>query len=213
MKFLLANKIARLATRGFCYPHLLLAACLLLSACSHEPAKFYLLNANSSNVPSTASPAINGQFLIGLGPIHVPDYLNRPQIVIAQSANQFSLDEQNRWAEPLAENISRSLGQFLAQRLGVEQLVRFPWPTRQVVDYQVSIDIFEFHQGPDQQSHLEAQWQLKHQEQVVQSQPFSCAIAASNQAAEIAQAQSGCLTRLGLVIESDIREQEKARQR
>ncbi|WP_347988928.1 PqiC family protein [Methylomonas sp. AM2-LC] len=180
---------------------------LMLSACSsHSPVEFYMLNAETSVDTPSPSVAFNSKLLIGIGPIHVPEYLNRPQMVIAKSENQYVLDEQHRWAENLTENINRSIAQFLAKRLGVEQILRYPWSQRQQIDYQVSVDIFQFHQNADQHSQLNAQWQIKHQEQTLLTHNFSCDVAAQSQPEAIVAAQSTCLSNLGLEIEAGLRQ-------
>jgi uncharacterized lipoprotein YmbA len=180
---------------------------LLLGACSsHNPVEFYMLNAETVPTTATVNIAFNPKLLIGVGPIHVPEYLNRPQMVIAKSENQYILDEQHRWAENLTDNITRSLAQFLANRLGVDQIVRYPWSQRQQIDFQVSVDIFQFHQNADQHSPLNAQWQIKHQEQTLLTHNFSCDVAAQPQAEAIVAAQSTCLGNLGVEIEAGLRQ-------
>ena len=48
--------------------------------------------------------------VIGVGPITLPKYLDRPQIVSRASRNQLALGEFDRWAEPLQENVSPRAG-------------------------------------------------------------------------------------------------------
>lgn len=192
-------------------PTLLKCSCLLfsllLSACaSKQTTQFYMLNAKPANEANTVVPEFNRNLQIGLGPIHLPEYLNRPQLVVEVSENQYQLDDQHRWAEGLDQNISRSLTQLLTTRLGVEQIRRYPWATRQAPDYQISIDILQFHQLADGNNRLQAQWTLKHQDQVVMAKQFECSIASPVAADAMVKAQSLCLSRLGLEIESGLRD-------
>ena len=178
----------------------------LLGACSSNPAtQFYMLNAETGSSGSAAT-AVANSLLLGLGPIHVPDYLNRPQIVVEVGENQFRLDEQHRWAERLDQNIDRTLAKFLADRLGLPQVIRFPWAQRQVIDYQISIDILEFHQTAAGFSRLAAQWQIKPQAQAPLSKRFDCSIAAKAEPEAIVKAQSACLGQLGADIETGLRQ-------
>jgi uncharacterized lipoprotein YmbA len=184
---------------------------LLLSACSnHTSTQFYMLNAETGMTADAWSPAFDKNLIVGLGPIHLPDYLNRPQIVMEVSENQYKFDEHHRWIAPLDENIDSTLAKLLADRLGVEQIVRYPWAQRQPIDYQISVDILEFHQAADGASHLAAQWQIKQHEQTLLSKRVDYSIAAKAEPKAIVKAQSECLGRLGRDIEIGLRQLVKA---
>jgi uncharacterized protein len=90
----------------------LVASLLGLGACASTPSRFYVLNTlpASETVPATA--AERGP-VIGVGPITLPKYLDRPQIVTRASRNQLALGEFDRWAEPLQDNVLRVLAQNL----------------------------------------------------------------------------------------------------
>ena len=134
-----------------------------VSGCASSPTmQFYLLSADSD--PATVpAEAINPLLVLGLGPIHLPAYLDRPQRVVAVTEHQYRLDEQQRWAERLDASISRALTVLLSQQLGVKQVVQHPWGQRQPIDYQISIDVLHFHQGLDGHNRLSAQWQIVQQ--------------------------------------------------
>ncbi|MEI6145813.1 MAG: PqiC family protein [Methylococcales bacterium] len=173
---------------------------LFLSACmrSNKSVQFYRLNASAAMVDIIQEPELTNQALIGLGSIRIPDYLNRPQMVIAISDNQYQLSEEHRWAERLDENISLVLTKLLSSQLGSNRIVRYPWSLRQAVDYQVSIDIIEFHIDALGQSRLIAQWLIKRKDQSIFSRRFNYQVSASTTDYEImVSAQSTCLTKLG----------------
>jgi uncharacterized lipoprotein YmbA len=84
----------------------LVASSLGLGACASTPSRFYLLNALAT--PETIpSPATSQGPVIGVGPITMPRYVDRPQIVTRVGRNQLALGEFDRWAEPLQNNVSR----------------------------------------------------------------------------------------------------------
>ena len=173
---------------------------LFLSACmrSNKSVQFYRLNASAAMVDIIQEPELTNQALIGLGSIRIPDYLNRPQMVIAISDNQYQLSEEHRWAERLGENISLVLTKLLSSQLGSNRILRYPWSLRQAVDYQVSIDIIEFHIDALGQSRLIAQWLIKRKDQSIFSRRFNYQVSASTTDYEImVSAQSACLTKLG----------------
>ena len=206
MKSSLANANASLPSRLFNMTKFFWVLLLLVSACnSTAPTQFFMLHAESGISTLPAAAPFDKNLLVGLGPIHLPDYLNRPQIVVEISENQYRLDEQHRWAERLDQNIDRTLAKFLADRLGLAQIIRYPWAQRQTINYQISIDIMEFHQTADGFSRLTAQWQIKHREQTPVSKRFDCSIAAKAEPEAIVKAQSACLGRLGGEIEDSLR--------
>ena len=173
---------------------------LLLSACmrSNKSVQFYRLSAGTAMLDSIQLPESTHQAVIGLGPIRIPDYLNRSQMVVAISDNQYQLSEEQRWAERLDQNISLALTKFLPSQLGSSRIVRYPWAQRQAIDYQVSIDIIEFHIDALGQSRLTALWLIKRKDQPDLSRRFNYQVSASTTDYEMmVAAQSVCLTKLG----------------
>lgn len=184
---------------------LMIGLALLLSACGgHSPMRFYMLEAPLAK--ANHESLSNKNTVIGLGPIHMPEYLDRPQMVVAIGENQYQFDEKNRWAERLDQNLSRVLAQQLATDLGIEQVVRHPWAQRQTIDYQITLDVLAFHQTTSGENRLSAQWQLKRQEQTLLSKRFECSINAdASQTAAMVKAQSQCVGQLGGAMVTELR--------
>ncbi len=182
----------------------LLLSVVLLNGCSSAPIQFYMLNAQTGTPPLVN--ALPAGTVLGLGPIHLPAYLDRPQLVTALSEHQYQLDEQSRWAERLDENIARALSLSLAKQLGIDQLVRYPWAARQAVDFQISLDILELHQTTSGQSRFSVQWQLKKADQAAIGKRFDCSEAAGKGAEASVAAQSRCLTRLSVELADAVRQ-------
>ena len=82
-----------------------------------------------------------GYFSIGVGPVQMPEYLNRPQIVSRKSTIELFLDEFNKWAEPLEDNFTRVLAENLANILRTDPVVIFPSRGSIPVDYIVTLDV------------------------------------------------------------------------
>ncbi|MDO9103735.1 MAG: PqiC family protein [Methylovulum sp.] len=187
---------------------LLLALSLFLSACMHheaKPVQFYRLTADAGL--STQLPGRIPDGLIGLGPIHIPEYLKRPQMMIGVTENQFKLAEHHRWAEGLDQNISLALFKALPGQLGTNRIVRYPWPLRQVIDYQIGIDILEFHVDANGQSRLTAQWFIRHKDQTIIDKRAAYQIPASTtDYGLMVKAQSQCLGKLGQDIAETLRQ-------
>lgn len=195
----MANKLSVFG----CAVGMLLA--IALSGCGGRgPAAFYMLDAVPAPAPS-GGPGFPAGKTLGLGPVHLPEYLNRPQMVFATGPNSYRLDEDHRWAERLDEDVARSLTRQLAAELGIT-VQRFPWSQRQAPEYQVTVDVLWFHQEVDGYSRLEAQWRVRRQDRDVLARPFACAQAAAADAEAVVRAQSACLARLGQDIAAGLRE-------
>lgn len=182
---------------------------LLLSGCMRDsrPVQFYMLDADSGVAGATRVPASANGALIGLGPIHIPEYLNRPQIIVEISENQYRLSEDHRWAERLDQNISLALFKALPRQLGTDRIVRYPWPQRQAVDYQVGIDILEFNVDAGGQSRLIAQWFIKRKDKpTIDKRSVYQFPASTTDHAVMVKAQSQCLTKLGQEISETLRQ-------
>jgi hypothetical protein len=79
-----------------------------------------------------------------VGPITLPKYLDRPQIVTRVSPNQLTLGEFDRWAEPLQDNVSRVLAENLALLIPTDQILVQAWPRSATLDYQVQVEVLHF---------------------------------------------------------------------
>jgi uncharacterized lipoprotein YmbA len=182
---------------------------LLLSGCTRDskPVQFYMLNADSGVVGATRIPVSAQGPVIGLGPIRIPEYLNRSQMIVAITDNQYRLAEDHRWAERLDQNISLALFKTLPRQLGTDRIVRYPWPQRQTVDYQVGIDILEFNVDANGQSRLMAQWFIKRKDKpAIDKRSVYQFPASTTDHAVMVKAQSQCLTKLGQEIAETLRQ-------
>jgi hypothetical protein len=104
-------------------------------------------NAAGSNAPA-----------LGVGPIKIPGYLDRAQLVTRVSQNRFAIAENDRWAEPLDENFSRVLSQNLSILLQTDRIVTYPWERNQQPKYQVQVELLRFEPNMEQTVELWARW-------------------------------------------------------
>lgn len=95
-----------------------LSMIISLGGCgSSPPSTFYTLDSNEAILEVTG-PKMD-QVLVGVEPVAIPSYLNRPQIV-TRNADDVTLmiSEFNRWAEPLGESFSRTLANAISEKAG-----------------------------------------------------------------------------------------------
>jgi uncharacterized lipoprotein YmbA len=98
--------------------------------------------------------------IIGVEPVWLPDYLNRPQVVTWAGPNEMRTDEFVRWAEPLDEGITRTLAANLAALLPDHQIVLRPWPGRVQTRCRVQVALKSFGLQRDGTVRLESQYRL-----------------------------------------------------
>jgi uncharacterized lipoprotein YmbA len=134
----------------------ILSSILLLGCGSTRPTELYLLTPLPS---SEAAMSGEGQDLtIGVGPLTLVEYLDRPQIVMRERANKVKADEFHQWAEPLKDNLLRLLAMNLSTLLSTNQTILFPWKGHVPMDYRVNVDVVQFEKGPDGNITLRARW-------------------------------------------------------
>ena len=182
---------------------------IMVSACAHDtkPVEFYRLSADVGLKQSAKSIVNTKEVIVGLGPIRIPEYLNRPQIMVAISDNQYSISEEHRWAENLDQNILLALYKVLPAQLNTDHVFRYPWSQRQDINYQVSIDILDLTINPQGQSQFIAQWSIKVKEKANIDKRFECSLPASTtDYALMVKVQSQCLTQLGQAISKSLNE-------
>jgi len=128
----------------------------LLTGCGRStPARFYVLSPLPRGEQAVAS---DKPLVIGIGPVVLPPYLDRPQIVSRPDPNRLALAEFDRWAEPLASGFSRVLVENVSSLLGTERVVLLPWKHASNVKYRVAVNVIRFDGLPGKQASLTARW-------------------------------------------------------
>jgi uncharacterized lipoprotein YmbA len=134
----------------------------LLVGCSGTPTKsnYYLLNAFQNIGAVEIMKSDEGGVILGLGPVTLPEYVNRVQVVTRTSRNEITFSEYDRWAEPLKMNVIRVLKENLAELLHTDGIFVYPWPLGSAVEYIVTADVIRFDAQPADSSVLEVRWSL-----------------------------------------------------
>jgi uncharacterized lipoprotein YmbA len=127
-----------------------------LVACGKSAtARFYMLTPTA-----TAASAAPASVAVVVGPVSVPASVDRPQFVVQTSPNSVTLDEFNRWASPLADNIARVVASDLATMLGTSHVAVAP-ATGFPSEYRVVIDVQRFESTPGTSVVVEALWTVR----------------------------------------------------
>ena len=139
----------------------LMAIALLLSGCgTTKPSRFYTLSP-LSEPEATAPVAAQAEYgTIGVGPVNLPQYLDRPQIVTRISPNRFEFAEFDRWGGALKDDFTRTLAENLAHLIPAERVARHPWRRATAIDYQIPVEVIRFDGAPGKKVILNVEWQI-----------------------------------------------------
>lgn len=125
-----------------------------------KDSKFYVLSPFPDSKTGKQAAAFESDVAVGIGPIDLPQYLNRPEIVTRASPNQLDLAEFDRWADSLRQNFSRTLTENLSFLLSTHHVAVFPWDGATPIDYQVEVEVNRFEGDADGNAVLTARWSI-----------------------------------------------------
>lgn len=125
---------------------------LWLTACATSPPNSYYRLTPLDGLKATGqTPSL------GIGPVEIPEYLNRRALVSNSGGTQLKIHNQERWAEPLDDGILRVVSLNLANLLNTQHLHYFPWDPRQAPDYSIRIKLLAL-EADDKEATLLAEW-------------------------------------------------------
>lgn len=123
------------------------------------PTQLYILTALPRTEAALSAP--RGQEIsIGVGPVSLPQYVNRRQIVTGNTRNELYRASFAQWAEPLEDNLTRVLAENLSVLLSTARVIPFPWQGFAPIDYQVVVGVTRFLGEPGGEVSLEALWSI-----------------------------------------------------
>jgi hypothetical protein len=106
------------------------------------------------------SGASERSITVGVGPVQLPDYLDRSQIVTRTAGNELILPDFDKWAEPLDKSFVRVLTEDLSALRPADRFVAYPAPKPLDADYQLVVEVMQFDGAPDGKVALKARWTL-----------------------------------------------------
>lgn len=133
-----------------------LFAMLVLTACATTPtAKFYALNAQATEPAGVVS-----DLALAVGPVDLPRYLDRPQIVTRSGDSRLVLEEFHRWGGSLDEEIIRVLTERIGSRLQTRRVYSYPSRLAADLDYRVALELRTFDGVLGGELRLSVAWSL-----------------------------------------------------
>ena len=136
--------------------HLFVVGC----AGTSPPSKFYTLHSEGISGPTESFPSSSHALAISIGPVEIPDYLDRPEIVSRTNQNQLTLAEFDRWAGSLKVDITRVLSENLSLLLSKSMVSVTPWESGGPSDYRITVYITRFDILSEGYVLMNAQWNI-----------------------------------------------------
>ena len=110
--------------------------------------------------PSIGDPGTAASFVLGVGPVQLPAYLDRPQMVVRQAAGSIEISEFDQWGESLRDGTTRVVAINLARLLPECRVVAFPWRSGEQIRYQVVLDIEQMDGSAGGSVALDVRWRV-----------------------------------------------------
>lgn len=182
----------------------LLAA--LLAGCASPGARFYTLS--SAPLPAAWSSGLS----VAVGPVSVPAAVDRPEIVVSVGPNRVRIEEYERWASPLQDELSRAVAENLAAILATPHVVQSPPTLAGDGAYRVAIEVQRFDSVPGESAALDALWTVRrpHDERTRSGRTTVRERASGSGYDALAAAHSRAVAQLGRDIAEALRAFERA---
>jgi uncharacterized lipoprotein YmbA len=134
----------------------LLAGCSILAP-QADPSRYYVLT------PVAAASAGGGArpLALGFGPVTLPGYLVRPEVVRRDGESKLVLSKIYFWGEPLERNVRSVVAENLRRLLGPVEIVQYPWFATVAIDYEIPIDVLRFEADEHGTVSLDARWAIR----------------------------------------------------
>ncbi|MEJ2638427.1 MAG: PqiC family protein [Desulfosarcinaceae bacterium] len=127
---------------------------------SPPPIVYYTLDPLPLTDTSLPPPVRSTGLRIGLGPVDLPTYLDRTQIVTRSGDHTLAVNDFDRWAGPLDEEILRVLVVAVRAALPGAEVLSYPWELRQEPTYQVRLTLQRFDGQKGGNVYLRGIWYL-----------------------------------------------------
>lgn len=149
-------------TRGFSLSFAVCIVSAMLVGCTAtQPSRFYVLDAlqaSRQGIDRTCEKK-DRIITIGLAPIGLPRYLDRPQIMTRIGEHELGLSEVDLWADPLKDMIPRVLARNLGALLCADVQV-YPWRGPETFSYRLLATVTRLDGSPGGEAFLHVRWTI-----------------------------------------------------
>jgi uncharacterized lipoprotein YmbA len=120
------------------------------------PAKFYTLSSTVNQQERDTARNLT----VEVGPVEIPDYLDRPHIVTRTGQNEIMISDFHKWAGSFKDDISRVLVEDLSAQLSTDNVYLYPRAQFPPAQYHVRIKVHRFEGTLGEQVELKAYWSI-----------------------------------------------------
>jgi uncharacterized protein len=137
----------------------MLVVSALMSACSGggSAIRYYVIDPVTT---SNSSISFSEELTIEIMDVHIPQYLERFNIVTRSSENQLLFNEFHQWGDNFRKNLLRTLASNLSSSLGTNDIGTPVNRTMSVADFRIQVHIEQFERNYDGYVKLLARWQV-----------------------------------------------------
>lgn len=185
------------------------ALALFLGACGALAPKEQFFTLSSPN-PGLAPPRSEAPSVF-VGPVSVPEAVDRSQMVLRTAPNQVDVSDDYRWAELLRNAIPRVIAETLSRELGSSRVLASRQAAGTPVDFRVTMEVQRFDSSLDEGATIDALWTVTatHGGPSRNGRSAAHEPLASRDAGSLAAAHGRALERVGRDIAEAIRSLEK----
>jgi len=133
---------------------------LALVACT-TPAQTHYYSLSLELPPPANTARAARDYRVAIGPVTLPEALDRSQIVLRVAPNRYAIADAERWSEPLRLEIPRVIAEEVGQGLPAARVASYMQDGGQGADYRVLIDVLRFESVPGVSVTLEAAWSVR----------------------------------------------------
>ncbi len=153
--------------RFLCYATALALAMTLSGCGTSSPVRYFNLEPIDYGSTSSAEQ----RHIVGLGPLDLPGYLARPQIVTRGTNAEIIIDDFRRWAEPVDESIHRIVAANVESLVDEVTVVSYPYHTMAQPEYRIYGDVVRFDADASGEAVLVVQWGIAAADRTVVTPP------------------------------------------
>lgn len=134
----------------------LIAAAILVAGCAGggTPVVYYTLQSSTLAPAMEASKTVE----IGVGPVMLPDYLDRKALVTRISPNQLNIHQGHHWAGSLRDEILRVVSANLKSACPGVTVLSHPWSGSDPPALRFRLSILSFEGQPGDEVDLTVAW-------------------------------------------------------
>ncbi len=133
---------------------------VLIAGCGASPSiQYYMLN--SGVTAGKERPHLAPNLSVGLGPITLPEMIDRPQLVVRTNTNRVVVADTHRWAGLLKNEIPRVIAENLSRILGSTNIRYYPQHGSDTAEARIYVDIQRFESVLGKYATIDAIWTIQ----------------------------------------------------